>query len=320
MATWTDGPEYAPVVRPEVFVAPEASPLPEAPPEPAATPGPGLPPADFAAAADSVALDTLAAPVAESRDPHEPFDVASTPLTSWAPPTELPAAAPLPGIPAPSAPASRPAPPVMGPAGYPVPASTGAWGAAHVPGAPVAGHGWTPTAPYPGAPSSAVTWTPSAPYPPAPQQPPSQPGAWPAPAAPHTWPPPAAPGSWPPPTAPEQVTPRDVLRAISPGVLICLAVGALVAPLSLPLLWVAQALATRVTYLRLQIARWFGIASALVVAMGLFGMLTGAGGFDIIAWYEACLVWARLANLVLGFVLYFSVAAAMRRGDGPDPR
>ena len=49
-------------------------------------------------------------------------------------------------------------------------------------------------------------------------------------------------------------------------------------------------------------------------------LITGAGGFDIIAWYEACLVWARLANLVLAFVLSFSVAAAMRRGAGPDPR
>lgn len=82
MADWTDGPEYAPALRPVAFVAPDAAAL-EAPPAPGAA---ALPPAPDRAPAyqapNAAPLGALAEPADPGRDPREAFAVASTPLTS----------------------------------------------------------------------------------------------------------------------------------------------------------------------------------------------------------------------------------------------
>ncbi len=83
MATWEDGPEYAPLVRPDAFTEPTISPLSSAPPvEQLAAAVPNERPA-FADPRESVApLESLVPPIEAPRDPAEPFDVVTTALTS----------------------------------------------------------------------------------------------------------------------------------------------------------------------------------------------------------------------------------------------
>ena len=81
MATWKDGPEYAPTHRPTGFATPETSPLDDAPPVARTTPGAIPPPAQY----ENVAAPPLAQSgqgSAPHRSPHEPFDVSTATLTS----------------------------------------------------------------------------------------------------------------------------------------------------------------------------------------------------------------------------------------------
>ena len=88
MATWRDGPEYAPRERPAAFVTPEAEPLSAAPPPPALQTGigdgePSFTPPDEPLP-DLAALVPSAAP---GRNPKLPFDVAVAAVTGgggWA--------------------------------------------------------------------------------------------------------------------------------------------------------------------------------------------------------------------------------------------
>ena len=84
MATWEDGPEYAPVEWPTGFVAPDASPLSTAAPvaDPSAG-APAEPPARFDEPHDPVPpLASLVPTTAPTRDPAEPFQVASAVVTA----------------------------------------------------------------------------------------------------------------------------------------------------------------------------------------------------------------------------------------------
>ncbi len=124
MATWEDGPEYAPLERPEQFAGPDVAPLSVA--GPVLDRSAGLP-------LDQPRFDLPPVPVpplealspatgTEHRDPQTPYDVASATMTPEPPtPLGLPGTAPL------------------GPNGPAV--SGGAWGAAHWSGPP-AGNGW----------------------------------------------------------------------------------------------------------------------------------------------------------------------------------
>jgi hypothetical protein len=122
MATWEDGPEYAPVERPTHFADAGAGPLSIAPPvlqmaarAPKERPLFDQPPAPVAP------LESLVPEPPETRDPQIPFAVASAAMTSdsaWGalhsgPPTTPPVAAPPPAG-APLVPASG-APPVPAP-------------------------------------------------------------------------------------------------------------------------------------------------------------------------------------------------------------
>lgn len=113
MATWEDGPEYAPHQRPDQFEAPREAlvldaggppppPLPEAPPQP---------PTGYQPPQQVAPLETLVPRSEVSRDPHLAFEVASATMTqqsavgpawnaahssSWAASDGAPAPAPAP--------------------------------------------------------------------------------------------------------------------------------------------------------------------------------------------------------------------------------
>ncbi|QGN33660.1 hypothetical protein [Microlunatus sp. Gsoil 973] len=148
MATWEDGPEYAPLEQPAEFTAPDAPPLsvaepqPEPPGAPAERPQFGNPPEHVAP------LATLVPDIGtQHRDPHLPFEVDSDAMTQsggggawgaahWRPPTGPPttgAAAPGPWGPPSGAPVAAPTDPMTlrsappsTPGGMPAP-GTPAW-------------------------------------------------------------------------------------------------------------------------------------------------------------------------------------------------
>ncbi len=149
MATWEDGPEYAPVERPAEFVPAAAAPLPVAA-HPLVVEGAPTERPRFDQPRSAVTpLAQIAAPVPDHRDPTEAFAVVSSTMTAprpgdsawgslrWAPPTGQPVVAgpPTPVLSGPStvmpaAPGWQPSPggPYQ-PAPYaptPVPATIGA--------------------------------------------------------------------------------------------------------------------------------------------------------------------------------------------------
>jgi hypothetical protein len=86
MASWTDGPEYAPADRPAAFVAPDVVALTEGPTE---QPMPAAFPADepsfVAPATPAPDLRALVPNAAPGRNPNLPFESMSTPMTAIQP-------------------------------------------------------------------------------------------------------------------------------------------------------------------------------------------------------------------------------------------
>jgi hypothetical protein len=100
MATWEDGPEYAPIERPFDFQNPDAPPLKIAAPYPQmAAWAPKNRPVFDSPEKPVAPLSTLLPAREEPRDPQQPFAVVSSAMTSdsawgavhWAPPTSQPA-------------------------------------------------------------------------------------------------------------------------------------------------------------------------------------------------------------------------------------
>jgi hypothetical protein len=93
MASWEDGPEYAPVERPSGFTAPTAKPLDVAPkpldvaPKPLDTaapptvPAPPTRPADYHTSGPERPLESYQPALGPSRDPGEPFAMARSTMT-----------------------------------------------------------------------------------------------------------------------------------------------------------------------------------------------------------------------------------------------
>lgn len=83
MATWEDGPEYAPLQRPEQFSAPEATPLEDAParPQPSAD-APSSAPGGYDQASGAVPLAAIGPDLGAERDPHRAFDTVSSLMTA----------------------------------------------------------------------------------------------------------------------------------------------------------------------------------------------------------------------------------------------
>ena len=297
VADWTDGPEYAPAQSPAAFIEPDAAPL-AAPPEASAPLEQPAGERPAYAPVEAPPLADLAAPTGERRDPREAFEVVGTPMTSWTPPpAHLPHSVP----PEPGAlPASVP-PPASS-----LPAASG-WGAAHVPQQPQpAQPSWTPQQPFPASPPPGVSQLPG----PAGPGPSVNPPGYPVPGPPPWQQPP------PPPFAP--VTLKDIVIQTTPGVLICLAVGALVTPLSLPLLVIASILTSRIRYRRARIRRTFSWALYGAVGLGLFTEMLGTGAFASYSMWESVVAWARWACLAMLIVVPLTVGDALRRRERPE--
>ncbi len=85
MASWQDGPEYAPVERPVAFAAPEAAPLSHPEPRPPSTKAPAAQPTRYDPPAEPVRpLHELAPEPGPRRDPHLAFSVVTSVMTSGA--------------------------------------------------------------------------------------------------------------------------------------------------------------------------------------------------------------------------------------------
>ncbi|GAB2588850.1 MFS transporter [Microlunatus antarcticus] len=144
MATWEDGPEYAPHERPQYFADAPVAPLEQAPP--AARPADGQPtsrPHFDEPSAPVAALATLVPEPPDERDPHLPFDTVTTTLTSespWGASQPFVASAPFAATASElaSAPTSGPLPQILptGPVGQGVPQPPADPYAFPVPGTP----------------------------------------------------------------------------------------------------------------------------------------------------------------------------------------
>lgn len=285
MATWEDGPEYAPHERPQYFADAPLPPLEQAPP--VARPADGLPttrPHFDQPSAPVAPLATLVPEPPDERDPHRPFDIVTTTLTSesaWGPTGSATAGTPLvasqPFVPSAAARAATPAP------GAP-------WPVLEQP---------TPTDPA-GAP---VRQGP----------PPQDPYAFPSPGTP----------SWfaPPPTTygeqrqPGRVNARQLVEAATPGLCICLAVGGLIYVFAPIMLVVAVLLSTRV-----QVAQR-AVRTAFRVAAGAVGFFAVVGLFRTVLdgdpWWHFVSLWSLLICWIMLGVLLLVVWQALTR---PGPR
>lgn len=273
MATWEDGPEYAPLTRPDTFSPVDAPPL--APAPPAQQLAAGAPPERPGFAGPQLAvppLTSIAPRVDDRRDPQRPFDVASSTITSmdsawgaahWNAPGSAPQAAQTPQD-WPGPPPVVAAPPATAPPWVTPPPSS--WPAPTTPFPPVSGPASMPSG-YP--PPGTNQWF--GPGPVAPQQP-------------------AAPGP---------VDAKAVLDATTPGLVICLAIGGFIYLFAPITLGVAFALSSRVKVAQQQVRRVFmlagGFVGLLAVARflmdGAYGWWSFVGGCSlVISWLVLVLV------------------------------
>lgn len=291
MANWTDGPEYAPLDRPAAFQAPPAEPLevPDVPPN-AAAGAPVAQPEWRAPDAKAVPLDALVPAAALApRDPRTGFSTVSSVLSAtsasgtpgragWTPDQPL-------GAPGPATPT-----PTHGAADFPPPT-----------GLPV--RGGLPQQAPPTAPAPTLN------FPPPQQAAPS----FPQPGTPDWFAPPPQNRPRPP---NQTVSVVQMWNAATPGVIIPLLVGALVNPLSLAMLLLSSALATRVRYRRGQVRRSYAWAGGVLAFAGVFSLISS--GFDLeIAW-DAISGWAQLACWVLPVVVMLQVGAGIRANEPPE--
>lgn len=296
MASWEDGPEYAPLQRPEQFAAPRVAPLEQAPP--VSRPAADLPTdhPDWQPVRDAKPLDELVTAPPATRDPHQPFDSAAATLTAydtawgaahtvlgdWAPPTGAPIEA--------AGPAPRPGQSAAGGVALAAPR--------HDPSRPITLTRTRERAPQPG-----------------PEQPFTQ--SVPAPVQPGTpgW---FGPGQWTPP-APQGpgLTLRSFVDGISVPLLVTLLAGGIILPLS-PLFFVAAAICTRFArYRRTWIRSAFIVCGAMLGTALIMGALFSAevgGIWNILSWSGllaswGCLIWS--AGLVI---------TALRHREQPEPR
>jgi len=271
MATWRDGPEYAPTARPDAFVEPVAQPLDA--PEPADHPGADAPaehPRFTAPEQTAPDLAALLPATVPERDPRLAFEVVTTALTQDT-----------------------------------------AWGAAHSAPA-LATAAWTPLQPF----TESAPVSGSIPPPPT-----TQPRAA---VNPQPFPAPGTPGWFAPPDLaqryqpPPQVSLGHVVRALTPGVLIALLIGALLNPMSVVMLGLSFVLSSRIAYRRKQVQLLY------LIAMGLVGLVGGAtlvfDGFYLPSAWSAVSVTAQAMCWLLPFGLGLVIALALGKGERPGTR
>jgi hypothetical protein len=282
MATWEDGPEYAPLERPQEFTSPAVEPLDVAPPPPVPA---ALPAQRPLFAGPSVPVSPLAALVpapADDRDPQQPFAVVASNLTSgsaWGsahqptPAPALPAAAFGPSAPFGAAPVPQPWP-ALSPAAAPAP--------------------W-PSAPQPATPLYPVA------------------NPFPAPGTPQWF----GPGAYGEQPQPGPVGPRQVLDAATPGLLLVLGVGGLIFVLSPLMLVIAFALSSRVTAAQAAVRRALGIALVVVGFFGLVGLNQAPVSFG--EWWTFVGLWSLLTCWGMLVTVSALVYQGLKRGSVPPP-
>ncbi len=284
MATWEDGPEYAPVERPAEFDRAEAPALDVA--EPYRQPAAGAPVErpQFSGPQDDLSpLDQLVpADQEEHRDPNRPFDVASATMTEassapsawtsargsaagagWGPPAGLPAST---GFPPPTVdypPGSQPAPVWPGPSD-PIRFDHG----------PAAGQNGFPS------PGTVGWFAPGAPVPTRENVPPDA---------------------------------RALAQAVTPPVIILLLLT-IIYPLSPIFFAIAWGLSSRIRVARREVLRSFGVATAAIVVFFLFFLAIDDGTTSGYTIFTLCTMVFSLAELVTAFVL---VRRGFTRPSGP---
>lgn len=333
MASWEDGPEYAPVERPSEFAVAPAPPLEVVPaPERPTAGAPQDRPAFDGPRVPAPRLVDLVPVVADQRDPARPFDVVSSTLTSmdsawgsahWSAPNGAPAAGAVP-LGAPTQPVPVPYPGAQpGPTGTHYPGPTG-MSAASVVGYPPAPAG-APVVqtPYPGGPPAGANGQ----QPPAPA-PYGDPAArsWPQPTAPiapvtgpaqlpYGYPPPGTP-QWfgPGPPAPQPraavgpVRFAEVTTAATPGLVICLVIGGVLWFLAPIMLGVGFFLSARVKVARESVRKVYLFALGFLGFFALAGLLNAPLGFG--DWWSYVGIW----SLVICWVLMATVLVLVHRG------
>ncbi|SER22584.1 hypothetical protein [Microlunatus flavus] len=300
MATWEDGPEYAPLERPQYFADAPVPPLEQAPPP--GRPADGLP-------AVRPRFDQPSAPVApladlvpqppDERDPSQPFDVVTATLTSESLWTSAPGAwgSSAPEAAAPTA-TTLPTAPTVTP-GHPSTAPTALAAPPTAAPNPAAAAPWPVLEPPPGP----------AGFPPADPQA-TQPGAFPHAAPRGPYPEPGTPGWFaPPPTSygeqPQggRTSARAVFEAATPGLCICLAIGGVILPLAPVMLVVAVFLATRVAVAQAAVRMLFRIAAGAVAFFAVIGVaraaIAGDSWWGFVSGWSVAICWLSLGVLLL---------------------
>lgn len=273
MATWRDGPEYAPTVRPDAFVEPVAEPLPIPPAIPDLSAGAPTDQPVFTPPQQATPdLAMLTPATVPSRDPQLAFEVVTAAVTS---PT--------------------------------------AWSAAHTaPAGALPAPAWTPEQPFAG--SAPITGSIPAPLP-TQARVSANPPPFPEPGTPAWFAPPDATQRY---QAPPQVGLGQVVRAITPGVLITLAIGAVLNSLSLVMLGLSFALATRIAYRRAHVRNLYLVAAGVAALAGLYILLFE--GFYLDWAWEYASGAAQLVCWLLPFALGLVVAMALGKGERPGGR
>ncbi len=277
MATWEDGPEFAPRYRPAAFTAPRVSELPK--PQPVVSPADGAPvnrPADFTQpTAPAPALANLIPKPSAPRDPKVPFGIETMTLTR----------------------------------------DSSAWGAAHSsvlqPAGLAGGPGFDPTSPI--VAGGKQRGTAAAFAPPAPE---TQPSSFPAPAGTQAvtpagaFAPPAgqvaAQGQ---PTASQSGPWQRVWAGLTPAFAVTLAVGCVLPFVSLITYIAAFALSFRVRQGQPGVRITMGVGLGIITAIAFVGILLN--GDDFAGWWmfvgQFSLLTSLLTMMICVLVMYRSV-------------
>jgi hypothetical protein len=279
MATWEDGPEYAPIERPADFQTPDAPPLTTALPyTQAAAWAPKSRPV-FDDPTTPLAPLAMLVPVEreEPRDPEKPFAVVASTLTTdsawgavhWSGPT-------------------------------------GATGQAGQPAGPAASGGWRPAsgAPYPPPDQPIVVHAGGSPTP-APFPTPGTPG-WFSPGSSAPQPHQAAP-----------VSARSVLDAATPGLCMCLLIGGLVYVLAPIFLCISVGLASRVKVATAEVRRAHVFGVVVLAVLGILGSLIV--GTDFSEWWRFVGQWALFICWVLLVATLVMIYRRLKAEAPPPP-
>lgn len=308
MATWEDGPEYAPVDRPTEFALPAgpATVLTAEPPAPRMAEPPVQRPVFNQPPVPVAELAALIPVAPDTRDPQLPFEVAAATLTSdsvWGS-----AGGPLGPTASPTEP-FRPSlvgPTLVGPSAptaYPPP--PGPWGPPPDPSLP-GSRGAVPVGPIVNGPGPYGP-PPNGSYPPPPGFPSAGTPGW------------FGPGPAQPPPVRGPVTVGQVVAAATPGLVVTLVVAGLI-PVTSPVMLVIATLLTRqVRTAGSRVRLVLRIAVGFVAFIGLVVGLSGSS-YGFADWWSVVGGWSVFTSWVSLVVVLLLVTLELRKTGAPPRR